>query len=587
MFRGITSKLVVIFISVTMLATLITSIVFVFLFSDYAYNEKQNLMLHCAREVAGAMEFEMLSGEDRPRVFEDYARIVNGTVNSDLWVVDADGNFKYPISEERTNISQLTQEEASIVRSAFQNTATITNSFESCFDTPMISVVVPVRVTDEAGQKTVIIGAVLLHASVDDIDQTFRSAQGILFIAALIAVPIAIFVAVIFSLRFTRPLKNMSSAAREISEGNYKIKVKVRERNELSTLATSLNHMAAALDNTIGQVNSERDKLNNIIDNMSDGIAAYDCNMNLYRYNSALLRLCGDGQLEFPDVRQALQHSMADGQMRTVVCGEENVLRFTVSQIRDGSRIAGVLVIVQDISQSERLEKMRNEFVSNVSHEFRTPLTIIKGSIEALMDGAVTEDKDIVTFQQRIYNEVTALEHLVNDLLDISRFKAGKITLSLRPVDMNKLLADLRDSMQLIADRKRIRLVLDNEIRLPIMEVDYDRLRQLFIIFMDNAIKFTPVNGQITLTTAIRDRMALIAVRDTGVGIPEEDLPFLFERFYKVDKARGGSKEGTGLGLSIAYQIVQLHGGTIRVTSKMGKGSCFTTLLPLPKEESE
>ena len=227
---------------------------------------------------------------------------------------------------------------------------------------------------------------------------------------------------------------------------------------------------------------------------------------------------------------------------------------------------------------------MRNEFVANVSHEFRTPLTIIRASTEALLDGVVTDEESRMDCYEKIETETTALERLVKDLLDTSKLRAGKMPMHLEEMEAEPLIEKIVENMRMIAEEKNIHINYTPTVLPPLM-ADYDRLRQLLIIFLDNAIKFTPESGTITVSAYAKDNMAYLCVTDTGVGMSEEDIPYIFERFYKVDKARGGSKTGTGLGLAIAWQIAELHGGTIFVESKLGKGTTFKTLIPLAHPE--
>jgi two-component system sensor histidine kinase ResE len=376
----------------------------------------------------------------------------------------------------------------------------------------------------------------------------------------------------------------MCSAASQMAKGNYNVRTQFNDKSELSELSYSLNYLASTLESSVMKLKNEKDKLNSIIENISDGLAAFDTNLRLIKYNAALLKLCTQEHFQNPKVKDAIMQVMQTGERSIVVLEDKDILRFTISRIKNEGIVEGVVVIVQDISQSERLEKLRREFVANVSHEFRTPLTIIKGSVEALIDGAIQSEEDRSSYYNRIENETIALERLVKDLLDTSRFKAGKITLEIKKVDVTKILTDLRENLSTIAAEKNIQIIYEKK-PLPDVMGDHDRLRQLFIIFIDNAIKFTPNNGTITLSTDMKDNMAYINIRDTGVGISEEDIPFIFERFYKVDKSRGGSETGTGLGLSIAWQIAELHGGTILVESERGKGTLFKILIPIYKED--
>lgn len=582
--------MIAIFILVTVLVVSITSTLFMYLFSQYAYREKENTLMSCAENLA-----EFISEEDSLNViypsknFPDFSKLVGGVINSTIWILKADGFFLpikssyWPVSE-----TQLTSKECKIINRALEDGESfITTGFSDNFGQTTMTAVVPIMSQVGSLEKAEILGVVFLHSPQKIINETFYSAQALLFISVLVACCAAVIAAVMMSLRITRPLKEMSFTATQLSRGNYKVHIEPPSSTELKELAYSLNHLAKSLDRNITKLSDEKQKLDNIIDNISDGLAAFDTSMHLTKYNSALLRLCKDNQFEEQTVRDMILQVMQTGKPQTVIIqGNDVILKFTASRIMNNEITEGAVVIVQDISQQERLEKLRNEFVANVSHEFRTPLTIIKGSAELLADDALDTEEDKHKYYERIMTETTALEHLVRDLLDTSKLKAGKIVLDIKRTDIEKLLGEIAEKMRPIAANKSIGIDFKPG---GISDVagDYDRLRQLSIIFIDNAIKFTPENGKITVSTRADDEYAYLSFRDTGIGIPEDEIPFVFERFYKVDKARGGSEMGTGLGLSIAWQIADLHKGTITVESEFGKGTTFTAIIPLWKDKND
>ena len=571
--------MITIFISMTVLVVIITSIIFMYLFSNYAYSEKRNLMVSCANDIARLVSEEITKPAYNQRSYADYSMLVTSVLNAKVWIVDTAGIFKtMKNSSWPVHIQQLTTPESNIIKNTFMGKGIITEDFSVTFGEATMSVSVPIKTIN----SNTTIGAVLIHSPMKNINESFMTAQALLAIAVIVAVIISTFVAITLSLRFTRPLKSMCLAASQMAKGNYNVRTQLNDKSELSELSYSLNYLASTLESSVTKLKIEKDKLNSIIENVSDGLAAFDTNLILIKYNAALLKLCTQEHFDTPKVKDAIMQVMQTGERGIVVVEDKDILRFTITRIKNEGVVEGVVVIVQDISQSERLEKLRREFVANVSHEFRTPLTIIKGSVEALIDGAIQSEEDKKNYYNRIENETGALERLVKDLLDTSRFKAGKITLDLKKEDITKILYDLRENLSTIAADKNIK-ILYKETPLPDVLGDHDRLRQLFIIFIDNAIKFTPIDGTITLSTEIIDNMACVNIKDTGVGISEEDIPFIFERFYKVDKARGGSETGTGLGLSIAWQIAELHGGTILVESQRGKGTLFKILLPIYK----
>jgi len=586
MLHSISSRLIVIFISVTVLVVLITSIIFLLLYSNSAYTDKEKLMTRCADQIANLVS-DVISKPDHQTIsFMDYSQLVGTVLDATLWIMDTDGVFMVTqTSYWPVYLQDLDKSEIDIIKTALNGTKSETRIFSHIFRDQMMTVCVPVYAMDESSKRQ-IVGAVLLHSSIERINETFRNAQNLLIIALVIAVCIAIIVAVAISIQFTKPLRAMSIVASQMARGNYNVRTHITDKNELAELSYSLNYLAAALGSNITQLRNEKDKFSNIFDTISDGIAAFDINLKLTKYNTALLKLCKQKHFEDIQLRGAITHCIQTGERQIIIIEDKDILRFTISRIQNGDIVDGCVVTVQDISQSERLEQLRREFVANVSHEFRTPLSIIKGSIEALIDGVVDSDEAKIEYYERIETESTALEHLVKDLLDTSRFKAGKIVLELQETDLTNILTNLTGSMLTIADAKSV-LIQYNWKHLPLVMGDYDRLRQLFIIFIDNAIKFTPANGQVIISTYVENEMIKISIKDTGVGIKKEDIPFIFERFYKSDKSRGGSETGTGLGLSIANNIVELHNGYITVESEEGHGTEFLIYLPFIQEKKE
>lgn len=230
--------------------------------------------------------------------------------------------------------------------------------------------------------------------------------------------------------------------------------------------------------------------------------------------------------------------------------------------------------------EGKNTDSSQDRFLSDVAHELKTPLTVIRGTAEALKDGAVSEE-DREESYSRILREADAMSRLVADLLDVSRLRNGKIRMELGDTNLEYLAHSVCDSLRTVGDKDGVSVVCEVEENLPVVWMDRDRIRQLMVIFLDNAVKHTPKDGRVTLSIGREGDEVILRVSDTGSGIAEEDIPYVFERYYKADPQRGGLAAGSGIGLSIAHQIVLLHGGTVEVTSKRGSGTCFTVRLPL------
>ncbi len=240
---------------------------------------------------------------------------------------------------------------------------------------------------------------------------------------------------------------------------------------------------------------------------------------------------------------------------------------------------SGAIVLVRDITNIRKLEKIRQDFIVNISHELRTPIASCKAIAETLQNGALSDKKVARDFLRRMHIEIDKLGQMVNELGELSRIESGELKLKLTPVNANNIIIKVAERLKTQADRAQITISLDMPPELPEVVADADKIEQVLINLVHNAIKFTPQNGNIVISSAVQDDRIIVSVSDTGIGIPEDDLPHIFERFYKVDKARSGG--GTGLGLSIAKHIIQAHSGEIHVRSKEGNGSLFVFSLPL------
>ena len=592
MLKRISVRITTIFIAVSVLVVLITSIIFSFLFRNYTVTEQKKTLTLCAEEIAQLVSEDKASSYAyNNRIITDYNLFSEGVLHAQVWIINTNGVFdRVKESEKKSplNIMELDRDQIELIQRGFNGEEFDTRSFSPYFGEDTLSVVVPVYATQTGYEESEesIVGSVVIHCPLSDINESYSSASGMLIASVAIAIVVSAVVSVVLSSNITKPIKQMCGVASEMAAGNYNVRVGIADRSELGELATVLNYLAYTLSMTISELSSEKDKLNDIINNVSDGLASFDQDGTLIKYNAAFLRLCPYELMQTPEVKNCIEGAVQKGETQTFVLEGKDILRFTATPIFTYFEPSGAILVIRDISQSERLENTRREFVSNVSHEFRTPLTVIKGSIEMLIDGAVTDPEMVQKTYARIEGETVALERLVRDLLDVSRLKSGKIILEKTDLDLEKLAADVVNNMQTIAQKKQIQLVFEPG-KIPHIWADPDRIRQLIIIFIDNAVKFTPSGGKITVSTGMMDQMACLRFRDTGKGIAKEDIPFIFERFYKADKSRGNSSVGTGLGLSIANNIVDLHGGGITVNSEVGKGTEFSVMLPLAQGQEK
>ncbi|MFD2332177.1 ATP-binding protein [Cohnella sp. GCM10020058] len=404
--------------------------------------------------------------------------------------------------------------------------------------------------------------------------------------------------------KITQPLREMKHAANRVSQGEYSTRLVVRSWDEIGELANSFNQMASELNTLIRDIQHERDQLDGVLRSMSDAVLLFDANGRVKLTNPEGQHLLevwrglkweeeneADERETVPDpLRDIYNTLISKGTTHTgkihVQSGVWSVVMTPVAS-GDGSAGGGAVAVLRDVTEEFRVDKMRKDFVANVSHEIRTPVAMVQGYSEALLDDIAQTPEERRELVQVIHDESLRMGRLVKDLLDLARLEAGYLDMTMQEVDVNALLQRVHRKFSALAKERGIELIRSGEDSgLLLRRADPDRLEQVLTNLLDNALRHTASGASIMLSacTKIGDKGARqieIAVKDEGEGIPTEDLPYIFERFYKADKARKrDSKVGTGLGLAIVRNLVEAHEGTIRVSSALGEGTEFKLLLP-------
>ena len=358
--------------------------------------------------------------------------------------------------------------------------------------------------------------------------------------------------------------------------------------SELGPLASAINAQRSNFHSQLSTLNAEHAKLSAILDQLTDGVLIADADGRVQFANPAAEKIFGLHLAGRSVVESLRHHQLVEAWHRCQVKGEPQTESVELPASRqflqlivvpDRDTRGGTLLLIQDLTRVRRLETVRRDFISNLSHELRTPLASLKALTETLQDGALSDPEAAPRFLSRIHTEVDALTQMAQELLDLSKIESGQVELNLRKIDPLALLRSAADRMRVQAERAGVRLTLEENGSQPEVRADAARLEQVLVNLIHNAVKFTRRGGSVTLSAREDGRSVVFAVRDTGVGIPADDLPRIFERFYRVDKSRAGS--GTGLGLSIAKHIVEAHGGKIWAESRQGEGSTFYFRIPL------
>jgi two-component system, OmpR family, sensor histidine kinase ResE len=445
-------------------------------------------------------------------------------------------------------------------------------------------------------------GAIILYQTLQELSETTRETTKFILYAAAIGIFLTTIFAFFLSSRITHPLREMQKAAVSFSRGNFTSQIPIRSHDEIGDLALTFNHMAKQLDEVIHALSREKELLFSVLRSMVDGVITIDSEGEILIINPPAEMMLKALTYEFASVEWNQTQSMIGEHIpepfkpliHDVIVEKTEKITDIVAQGRTWSVVAaplydrdqarGAVVVLRDMTRERQLDKLRKDFIANVSHELRTPLAMLQGYSEAIVDGIAVEPEETKEMAQIIYDESVRMSRLVNDLLDLGRMEAGYIELSKEIIEIAPFVDRITRKFA-VAGKERQVTVAANLMGLSkdaVFLLDVDRMEQVFTNLIDNALRHTQPGGKVSVNTKISDEQLYIEVQDTGSGIPEEDLPFVFERFYKADKARTRGRSGTGLGLSIVRQIVQAHGGKITVHSKMGEGTTF--LIKIPKE---
>jgi len=419
-----------------------------------------------------------------------------------------------------------------------------------------------------------------------------RHFNNIIYSSLLIGFAIAFAAGYFFSRAITYPLAKLMRKAESIAKGDFDQELEVKSGDEIGKLADTFNYMAANLKNTLVEISSEKSKLETILNYMTDGIIAFNLRGEVIHTNPASARILGaEGLMTFQEYRDrfGFEYSFEDvlylqskqtTEMNLAV-GEKTVKVYFAVFTDESKKPEGVIAVLQDITEQQRLENMRKEFVANVSHELRTPLTSIKSYSETLLDGALEDRETAEHFLTVINSEADRMTRIIRDLLQLSSLDYQQTKWNFEKMSLVDLVKSCVERMRIEVDARRqtIECYVLNEI--PEIEGDYGRLEQVAFNIIGNAVKYTPEGGNITVYVGRIYNDVYFKVTDSGIGIPEEDIERIFERFYRVDKARSREMGGTGLGLSIAREIIEAHKGSINISSKIGMGTEVTVRLPV------
>ncbi|WP_092463529.1 cell wall metabolism sensor histidine kinase WalK [Weissella bombi] len=543
---------------------------------------------------------QQLSSNNQNNVNQNIHTILNSTNNasiSEIQVYDTVGILRGTSDvNNQDKVGQKTTDanvKAAIAGGKYKKNVIVTQ------DNSRYQLVVK-SLTNTVDGESNVVGVVVVRASVEAVYDNLAKISFIYFASMVFAIILGIVMAIFISRSITRPIAEISARTNKIAQGDYSGGINVHTNDEIGELAQNVNMLAERIEETTNSMDFERRRLDSVLEYMTDGVIATDRRGNINIINIAALKMTGltdnhdaAGRSILDVLRIADQYSLRDlldNRHELLLDFSTNehqlMIRAYFSLIeRSSGFISGLVIVLHDVTEQQRTERERRQFVSNVSHELRTPLTSVKSYVDALQDGALDDPEVAHSFLGVAQDETTRMIHMINDLLELSRMDSGTMKIDNEFINIASLFNYILDRFDMIIanDDKpekyyTIKRIIPN---LQIwVDVDTSKLTQVLDNIMNNAIKYSPDGGVITARLEDHKTEVVLSITDQGLGIPQKDVVQIFDRFFRVDKARSRAQGGTGLGLAISKEIIERFGGRVWAESTEGRGSTFFVALP-------
>lgn len=438
-------------------------------------------------------------------------------------------------------------------------------------------------------------GIIRLSIPLLEIEVISNRLKKILITSLFIAFIMAVIISFLVSSFISKPIREISKVANDIARGDFSKRIALTSTDEIGVLAKAFNYMSEQIQLRIKDVTTSRSRLEAVLLNMFEGVMVVDEKGNILLVNQTwkkVLCIKDDPVKKRPievirniEIQEIVEETLKfdkniEPKEVSVMVPDEKILLIYATPIIRAGKAEGAVFVFHDITELRRLEKIRQDFVANVSHELRTPVASIKGYAETLLNGAIDDKDNAQEFLEIINSDSNRLAILINDLLDLSKVESGELKLELKPINLKDLICKVVSSLKSQAKARSVITHLDVPANIPSVMADEMRIAQVLLNLIDNAIKYNNQNGEIFISVKDINGFVQVDIKDTGLGIPENDLPRLFERFYRVDKAHSRELGGTGLGLAIVKHIIQAHNGEVSVTSVLSSGSTFSFTIP-------
>lgn len=533
-------------------------------------------------------------------------KVENNSV-TEIRVVDAKGIIQGTSNRDQSVVGQKANTQ--IVKNTLVNNRSHSETvYDSDSKTHYYITTIPLM----SGDTNNVVGVVYIRASLESVYSTVTSISLIYLSATVITIIIGLILSIIISREITRPIEEMRKQTLRIARGDFSGRVKVNGNDELGQLSAAINNLSIRVEESQESTDAERRRLDGVLAHMSDGVLATDRRGNVIIINNMALQLLGvDDEKEVIgqsilgvlDIRQnysirdLVENEQAQNEVILDGLTDDTIISASFSPIqRESGFVSGLVCVLHDITDQVQEEEERKQFVSNVSHELRTPLTSVRSYVEALSDGAINDPELSPRFLKVVEDETERMIRMINDLLSLSRMDSGTTKLDLEYVNIGELFNYILNRFDMIIknetadDSDQKKYTIDRHITNKSLwvEIDPDKFTQVIDNIMNNAVKYSPDGGVITARLTDTHNHVILSIADQGLGIPRKDLRHVFDRFFRVDKARSRKQGGTGLGLAISKEVINLLGGQIWVNSTEGKGSTFYIALPyVPFEEDD
>lgn len=598
MFKSIRIKMITIYFLLIFIAMVIVGVFIIQQFESYHLDVERNNIMQVSKSVSATLQ--NMDWEEQ----QDEAQETIGfyeRVGMEIYIVEKDSGFRVVASTNPAHRDQNATYilEPELILGAFNGEETEKDMISSGQQS-VRSKNMAFPLYDETSR---ISGVIYVRRDLGDIYQTLYQSRVIFLRSTVVALMITIVLGYFIAASITGPIRDVTTKASKMAGGDFNQVVEVKSNDEIGQLASMFNYLTARLKTSLQEISNEKQKLDAILTYMADGVVATSMAGTLVHINPRALDMLSldrkqSQEMAFDHLFNSAKPSLCLEDFQGDPSGWSGS---EILEMRDGAKIRasyapyrneqeemeGLIFLLQDITEHEKLESMRKEFVANVSHELKTPLTTIKSYTETMMDGAVEDPEMQQQFLGVIDSEADRMARLVRDLLQLSNMDFQQTKWDQEPINLMEVTHKTLMAMEPTMKGKGQALVYEPPEEAVRTQGDEDAIEQVILNILSNAIKYTPEEGEIRVYLQKENETAALTIQDNGMGIPSQDLPRVFERFYRVDKARSREQGGTGLGLSIAQQIMEAHGGTLHLYSREDKGTRVIMRFPLFQEENK